>query len=417
MSALIVVLLGVQLAADTVTLDVAAALERGLDASPAIASARYRATAASEMAARARAWPNPTLGISAENLGQQREFTGLTGTAGLEGQAVLTAPVPLGSQRSGPIGVGVAQERLAVAESETSVRRAAAELLGAIGVFLRDQELARTAREELATLTRIATDLALRAEAGRSARGDAARAQLARGVASTRLARREAALGVGGAELARLLGYPASTELRILSPACTAPLAPVGAGSLDPPELVAARARVEVAAASVDAARGVRLPIVIPEVGVRRTAGNTGLYVGLQSSLPFFDRGSRSIAAARAEESAAITEARDAEEQWAAATAGARRTLEALTRAGSGFDAGWFESLEQTVVAAEARFDLGESTLAQLLDSRRARLQALEDYVMWQTEWWSARTILARLEGAEISAVIICRDPFRGGQT
>jgi outer membrane protein TolC len=154
------------------------------------------------------------------------------------------------------------------------------------------------------------------------------------------------------------------------------------------------------------------MPDFAPQVGVRRSGGQTGLYVGLATLLPFFDRGSARIDAALAEERAALADQRDIEERWSAARAGARGVLDALGEAGRSFDEGWFESLALAVESAEARYRLGEGTLYELLDSRRARLQALDDYHEWQAEWWRARLELDRLEGRPVSAATLCTDPY-----
>ena len=76
-------------------------------------------------------------------------------------------------------------------------------------------------------------------------------------------------------------------------------------------------------------------------------------------------------------------------------------------------DADWFAALDQTVTAAEARFELGEGTLFELLDHRRARLQALDDYALWLSEWWNARAQALRLRGGTPDASLLCTDPFR----
>jgi len=121
------------------------------------------------------------------------------------------------------------------------------------------------------------------------------------------------------------------------------------------------------------------------------------------------------VDAARSDEQVARVNREDVERRWAAARAGAEGAFAALDRAGRGFDSGWFSNVEQAVRAAEARFRLGEGTLAELLDSRRARLQALDDYHAWQSEWWLARVEVARLTGTMPSADLICTDPYREG--
>ncbi|NNM35259.1 MAG: TolC family protein [Gemmatimonadetes bacterium] len=401
-----------QAAPDTVRIDVATALQRGLDLSPALEVAQYRAEAADYRFDQVGAWPNPLIGISAENVGQQRDFTGQSGLDGLEGQAVFTLGLPLGWERSGAISAAGADRRrmaAAVRVADWDVRET---LLGAIGGVLRDQELGQSALEELTTLSRIANALALQAERGRASDGDAARAALARGMASTRHARRMAALAEGRAELARLLGYPATETLRIDAPACTDRSMPTGA-TTTVPELDVAQAGVHAARAAIQQAKGVRAPDLAPQVGVRRTGGRSGLFLGLSTTLPLWDRGSARIQAARGEEMAALAAERQVTERLASARVAAREGMVALESGGAAFDEDWSNALDRAVTAAEARYELGEGTLFELLDSRRARLQALDDYHAWLAEWWAARARLARLEGRAVDADLICLDPFR----
>lgn len=182
---------------------------------------------------------------------------------------------------------------------------------------------------------------------------------------------------------------------------------------MDAPTLRAGRARIDEAMGRVEIARGLRLPDLEPQLGLRRSGGQSGLFVGLATSLPLFDRGARRIDAFRADEDAARAEQQGLEEEWAAAHVIATRTLTALAGAGMGFDGAWFEALEQATTASEARFEVGEGTLFELLDSRRARLQALEDYHRWQAEWQRARSEVNRLEGQPLTPALLCIDPFR----
>jgi outer membrane protein TolC len=418
MSGWILALALLQAPADTVTLEVDLALERGLEVAPALEAATQRLQAATRRAEQATPWPNPLLSVLVENLGQSETFTGIPGARGLEGQAVLTAPLPIGKERSGALRLARAEASIADAATDATSLRTRGEILQAIGVLVRDQMLASTARDEAVTLEQVADALALQAEAGRTSDGDAARARLAAGMAATRLGRRESMLAVSSAELARRLGYSADTVLRLSPPVCTAPASSLVEGAVAEdgraPELRVADARVEAARGATDVARGVRLPDFAPQVGVRRSGGNTGLYVGLATFLPLFDRGSARVGASVAEEAAAEADRRDAEQRWAAALAGAEGTVGALARAGATFDAGWFAALERTVEAADARYRLGEGTLFELLDSRRARLQALEDFHAWQAEWWHAQAEVERLRGRAAPASIVCTHPLAG---
>ena len=215
MSGWILVLAAMQLPADTVTIAVDTALERGLESAPSLEASRYRMEAASRRALQASPWPNPLLAVSVENLGQSEKFTGIPGAEGLEGQAVLTLPLPLGKERSGAILVAQAQARVAEAGAQAAALQFRTELLASIGAVLRDQVLVESARSEAEALDGIADALALQAESGRAALGDAARARLAAGMAHTRLARREGTHAVSSAELSRRLGYTPGTFVRL----------------------------------------------------------------------------------------------------------------------------------------------------------------------------------------------------------
>ena len=114
----ILLIAALQTGADTVRVDVAAALERGVQVAPVLEASRLGVEAASRRAAQASPWPNPLLSASVENLGQSESFTGIPGAEGLEGQAVLTVPLPIGRERSGSIQRAEAQARLAEAAAQ-----------------------------------------------------------------------------------------------------------------------------------------------------------------------------------------------------------------------------------------------------------------------------------------------------------
>lgn len=398
--------------ADTVRLHVDDVFQRGVELSPRLEAADRRVTAAGSLLNQAGAWPNPTLAVAAENVGQQQDFTGESGVRGLEGQAVLTLPLPLGWERQAAISGAHARREGAEALAAVADAEVRAAILTGVSHVLRDQALVRSATEELSTLSRFARDLTLRAEQGRGSRGDAARATLARAMAATQKARSEATLAGSRSEMARLLGFEPDQIVEITAGACPArPSLPESTGTL--PELQVARSDVAAAEASLLRSRGLRIPDVQPQVGVRRSAGRTGLYLGLATVVPFLDWGGERVQAAREEVLAVQAEERDVSARLAAHRAAASSALDALEDGGAAFDTTWFRALEQTVEASDARYELGEGTLLELLDSRRARRQALDDYHTWQAEWWVARARLARLEGRPVTAGLICLDPFR----
>lgn len=409
-----------QTGADTVTVSASEALTRAVETSPALAAAAFEAASAAYGAQQAQAWGNPILSVSVENLGSSEEFTGIPGVEGLEGQALISTPLALGGDRGSRIRYAEAQQRLALAGSTVAHAEQARMAAEIIAAAVRDRALVETAREELETMERLATALALQNEEGRASRGDAARADLARGQAATRLARRRVAEASSSEALARILGLDPGTPVEVTLGICSAPAAPATDG--DPPvpglapDLLEADARIEAAQAGIDQALAQRVPDLLPQVGLRRTGGNSGLYVGLAASLPLFDYGNRGVDAARAGEAAADRNREDLIRRLAAERSAARRSLEALAEAGRGFSSEWRDNVEAAVLAAEARFDLGEGTLYELLDNRRARVAALEDYWQWQAEWWAARARQARLEGAALEAFAPCAFPGTEGE-
>lgn len=415
---LALLILGLQTPADTVTLSVAEAFEQALAVSPDLAVARSRAEAARNRAAQAGALDNPRLSFAAENVGRTREITGLGSPDGLEGQLVLTTSLPFGPTRSGTIGRARAEGAAGDAQARLADQVVREEALATLGSLLRARTIADNARIEVESLNQLASALALQALEGRAAASDAARAQLARGLAATNLARREGEVASAMTEATRRLGLSPETWLELDLPRCVAPPSRAVAASPDAPpsmlpEAELAAARLDAARSSVDVARGIAAPDLEPQVGLRRGAGFSALYLGFSTTLPLFDRGSRGVAAAQDETRAAETELALVEARLAAEAVAVRRRLDALERAGEVFATDWFDALEQAVTAAELRYELGEGTLTEFLDHRRARLQALDDYAVWQSEWWQARTRLARLTGLAPDASLLCRHPFQ----
>ncbi|MBT8402646.1 MAG: TolC family protein, partial [Gemmatimonadetes bacterium] len=396
---------------DTLHLGVAEAFGRAVEAALDVAAAGLRAEAAEAREDQAARLPNPQFTVAAENLGKERLTTGLPAPDGIEGQAVLSPSLPFGPTRSGTVGAARAERVAAEARLERTVRQSAENILAGLGSLVRARTVARNARGEFATLELLADAVAAQAREGRVPESDASRAVLARGMAATALARKEGALAGAVGEVVRRLGVDAETWVELEVPVC----APGAADPLVPgplPDVELARAEVEAANSRVSIARGLGLPDFSPAVGVRRAAGTEALYLGFSTTLPLFDLGGRRVAAARSETRAAEHELAALELRFAAERAAARRALEAVEAARVHFGAEWFTALDQMVTAAEARYDLGEGTLFELLDARRTRIQAMDDHAAWQAELWQARTRLARLSGVAPAAAVICSEPL-----
>ena len=342
----------------------------------------------------------------------------MSGFDGTEGQLVLVTGLPFGPEREGRIGMARASARSAAAASNLQRDRISLSILDLLGRMLRDQRLVESAREESRELTRFADVLALQADQGRRSKGEAARAVLAEGLAATHAARREAGLARSAAELAFRLGLPGDTRIVLSTAPCQGssrdPLEPPLDGPPSLAEVELARANAAWGEAQLVHSRGARTPDLRPQVGLKRLAGLNALYLGLSTDLPLFDLGQAGVASARAEALALAAERDAAAARMEARIAQAGRTLAAFEQAGRAFDSDWFDAAEQTITAARARYDLGEGTLLEFLDARRARLAALDDYATWLAEWWNARANLVRLQGGSLDGSLLCSDPQGG---
>ncbi len=394
---------------DTLRLTPDAALGRALAASQALVAADARARAATAGVQVAGAWRNPTLSIVAENLGSQRDVTGYPGLRGTEGQATLGAWLPLGGDRGASLAEARARAEGAAAGRRLTeyVLRAAA--LDAIALAERDAAMAAHAGEEADALQRFATSMTLRAAEGRTAGGEAARARLEADLAVSRAARRAAEAARSYAELTRLLGAGGDSVIVVEPASCAA--VPPGAGSA--PELGLAEALRRSAEATVALERARRIPDLFPQLGLRRSAGYTGLLLGVSLDLPLLTTGRSQLAAAQASAAAARADLADVSTRLAAERRGAEAALARLEAARERFGPAWRGDLERTLASAIARYEAGEATIAELLDARKARIAVLDEYQAWRAERRLARVRAARLTGAAPEATSLCDDESR----
>ncbi len=395
---------------DSIRMGPEAYLDRVLSVGPDVVAASLRSEAAVHAARQAGAWSNPHLTASVDNIGAQTEVTGLSGARGLEGQAVFTFLVPLGGDLAGARMQGEALADEAGAMERLTRLRAVSGAVDAVARAQRDARLRAFSSDELLALEQLAETLGAQALAGRAAEGDAARARLAHSVALEAFAMRSGAAAASAVEVALRGGLEPTVEVRIDAPLCRPgqPLA-TGEGS---PRVEAAQARVRQAEGAERLARGLRVPDLQPQVGLRRVAGVEALYAGLAFDLPLFDRGSRRVQAAVGTTAATRAAAADEDKRIMAELAAARADFQALDAAGSAFRAPeWEADVARMVEASRARLDLGEGSLMELLDVRRARLQALEARERWGAAWRSARARVAELEGRESTADLFC-DPL-----
>lgn len=400
-------ILTLQLPTDTIVVDAGRALRMAEEASLTVEAARLRVDRAAHGVAEARSWNAPRLEAVVENVGAMDGLPG-SGMRAAEGQIVLSSRVRIGGDRGAGIALSRASRDVSAAEHELALSGVRTATLQALTHAERDRTLLQHAAEERVAMETFANALAAGAEAGRFAAGDAARAEGALVLAITEEARRRAALAGSDARLAYLLGLTTGTPLRILTDGIC--VRPDEAPEQPPPlaSLRLAEARLAEADAAHALTRARAIPDLEPQIGVRRTAGVDGLYLGLAIDLPLLGGTRQRTAAARVEREAVAAEARALERSTVAERSSAALVLAALESAGAHFTEDWSAVLDLSVVAAVAGYELGEGTLGDLLQARQARVTALRDHAEWIADVRLARIEAARLGHLPLDERVLC---------
>ena len=398
-----------QAGTDTVRLTAADALQRAVGQAGPVHAAVARQRAAQAGIRHARTWSNPLFNATAENIGAQEKVTGKSGLAGIEGQVTLQQHLTLGGDRGAAVREAEAIAGAAGAGAMMALGDATVEAVSAMAVATRDARLARHSAEEVATLAALAHAMTRRAEEGRSSGGEAARVRLELVTMRSLAARRGAAAAESQAQLARRLGVPTTQPVVIEWPACTPGPANAPTDSL-PPDLLQARFNADAARAAADRAHAARVPDVAPIVGLRRTAGYSGLLLGVSMELPLLRSGGAAEESSRFQAEAAESLRVDLERRVAAQRAGADAALASLAQAAQAFDTTLVVDLDRAVRAQQSRLDQGEGSIAELLDARRARVNTLNEYAEWRAMRVELRARRTRLAGRPVDAQVLCED-------
>lgn len=364
-------------------------LQQSLSRAPVLLEQAANVRAASADARQARAWLNPSLSATYENLNAPKSG----GIDQRQDTYTITQPLEIGGKRAARIEVG---ERSLVA-AEARNRQAQISFAANLAVAYATAEAAQI-RKELAAeeLGRANEDLRIaraQVKAGREAELRVAQAtasvaaaqaieQATTADATEALERLSALVGVGQAytSIGRTLLDAASGVV------------PSTGKPQEAPAIVTAIAEREALAAQVDVEARRWIPDIGVSVGTRKYAWSdeSGMVVGVTASIPLFDRNRGAVEAAR--ERAVAAEARlegtrlDAvaarrsaavqvlasEKRLEAALQGETAAAEAYRLARIGYDAGKNPLLELLVI----RRALTEAKLSTV-DARVARVRAL----------------------------------------
>lgn len=371
---------------------------------PRLLESAANVRAASAQARQAHAWPNPTLGVTAEDIGAPRNG----GQNQRQDTYSLTQVFEIGAKRSARIE---AEERgsAAVGARERVARLAYA---GELAVAYATAEAMQLRREvAVAELQRARDDL--RAAQALVTAGREAPLRLAQAQANTSAA--EASLEVASAAAADAL-----ERLSALAGAAE-PYTRIGqsflikAGLIQPdaqwqaadaPLLASAAADLAAASAQARAEQNRWLPDVGVTVGMRKYAWSSdkSATIGISASIPLFDRNKYGADAARERAASAAQRVHAARLETAAAhrsalvqVAAARRQLQAAEQGET--------AATEAYRLARIGYEAGKTSLLELLSVRRAANDARLQTIDAQLARVRALATLSMAEGRNVFGV------------
>lgn len=145
-------------------------------------------------------------------------------------------------------------------------------------------------------------------------------------------------------------------------------------------DLQAQRARLEQSGAEVDLQKARKIPDITPFAGYRRDFGESGAILGVNLSLPLFDRNRGEIARARAEESRRQWRLRFLELDIVKEVRLALNELKGNQRRLERLESGYLEKAERARDISESAYRLGSSSLVEFLDAQQAYWETRRRY-------------------------------------
>lgn len=369
-----------------------------LDQMPAAVEAAALYEAADARALQARALPNPVLSLDGANLYGSGPYAGYDRA---ESTLSVNQPLELWGKRSARVDAARAQA------DATGLRRDQQRwgTAGRLALLYAEAEAAARrdalAAEALALVEQDAQAVDALVEAGREPR---LRAIQARSEVQAALAARDEAGALKRGALARLTAVSlweqpieaVGDSLLDRLPAASAAMAPM----VEPLSVRIAQADVDAANRQVTVERRKTLPDVSLSVGSRRfrETGDTATTVGLQVSIPLFDRNRGGISAAHADVRAAEARLLAQQQQSQADRLGAEAALAASHSRTRAADAGVAAS-EEAYRLARTGFDAGRISQLELRSARSALIAARSAAVDARMSRVRAEIDLALLQG------------------
>lgn len=372
------------------------ALIEHLDRTPATLEAEALLDAANARAQQARALPNPSVTLAAENVYGRAPFTGYDAA---ESTFSVSQPLELWGQRGARIGAARAEADAAALRRDQS-RWAVAGRLALIYAEAEASSLQHELAVEALSLTQAdASAVVVLVEEGRepALRGIQAESEVeaARAVVDEMRANRDAAFSRLAA-VAMLTEPVTSIETSLLN---RAP-GPSAQEARNPLAVQIAEAEVDAAGQVVTVERLRARPDVTASLGVRRFQeyDTQALTFGISVSVPLFDRNKGAISAARAEQRAAQARLTSLKLEAQADRSAAQARLDASITRTRAADNG-VAAAEEAYRLARTGFDAGRISQLELRSIRSALIAARNTAVDARVARVRAEVELARLDG------------------
>ncbi|MDC8640483.1 TolC family protein [Xanthomonas hortorum] len=368
----------------------------GLEQMPTAIEAQALSDAADARTQQARALPNPSIGLEAENIYGTGPYTGL-GNA--DATVSISQPLELFGQRRARIDAARSEADAVGLRSEQMRWQAAGRLALAYAEAEAASRRHDLAAEALSLAEQDARAVALLVKEGREAtlRGIQAdsEAEAARAALDEARAMRDAAFARLSA-IAMLDEPVQAIKDSLLDRTPTVPPA-----DADVPLAVRiAQAEYETASRRITVERRRARPDISATVGSRRfrETGDDAFTVGLNLSIPLFDRNRGGISAAYADQRAAEARLVAEEQEVKAERLGAEATLTASNMRTRAADSG-VAAAEEAYRLARIGFDAGRISLLELRSTRAALIASRATAVDARIARVLAEIDLAGLEG------------------
>ena len=385
----------------TTPLTLERAVDRFLQRNLAVEAARHRVDVARAEQLVARARPNPTLTLSAENL----PYSGPTPASELyEIGTTYSHPIELGGKRERRLNVADATVAVAEAELADTLQRRLLDLKRAFYEVLLARHAVEHATDNRRALDGLVTLNETRLRGGAIAEGEVIKARVERGKADTALAHARLELQQAGIKLLDILGESDFVAAGMVdgelgpAPGVVPDLGSLRTTALQRrPAIVAAEQSSALATRRIALEKSRRTPDVSPFVGLRRVGENNTVLFGISIPLPIIDRNEGGIARARADARAAQTGLALQRNRALADVEAAYRAWENARQRAAAFDQGLLRQADEAQSIARAAYQEGAIELLPYLEAQRTRAEVQQQYLR---ALFDARVSVLQLEHA-----------------